>query len=92
VQHLYNALALNTTATHDVGNPTEQALLRWLMAQGVDYEQLRRDHPIADRLPFSTENKYMTTTVGTTLYIKGAPEVVMDRCRLSADERRAMDD
>ncbi len=89
---LYNALALNTTATHDVGNPTEQALLRWLMAQGVDYEQLRRDHPIADRLPFSTENKYMTTTVGTTLYIKGAPEVVMDRCRLSADERRAMDE
>ena len=89
---LYNALALNTTATHDVGNPTEQALLRWLTAQGVDYEQLRRDHPIADRLPFSTENKYMTTTVGTTLYIKGAPEVVMDRCRLSADERRAMDE
>ena len=89
---LYMALALNTTATHDVGNPTEQALLRWLTAQGVDYEQLRRDHPIADRLPFSTENKYMTTTVGTTLYIKGAPEVVMDRCRLSADERRAMDE
>ena len=89
---LYMALALNTTATHDVGNPTEQALLRWLMKQGVDYEQLRRDHPIADRLPFSTENKYMTTTVGTTLYIKGAPEVVMDRCRLSADERRAMDE
>ena len=89
---LYNALALNTTATHDVGNPTEQALLRWLTAQGVDYEQLRRDHPIADRLPFSTENKYMTTTVGTTLYIKGAPEVVMDRCRLSADERRVLDE
>ena len=89
---LYMALALNTTATHDVGNPTEQALLRWLMEQGVDYKQLRRDHPIADRLPFSTENKYMTTTVGTTLYIKGAPEVVMDRCRLSADERRALDE
>ena len=89
---LYMALALNTTATHDVGNPTEQALLRWLMEQGVDYKQLRRDHPIADRLPFSTENKYMTTTVGTTLYIKGAPEVVMDRCRLSADERRVLDE
>ena len=89
---LYNALALNTTATHDVGNPTEQALLRWLTAQGVDYEQLRRDHPIADRLPFSTENKYMTTTVGTTLYIKGAPEVVMDHCQLSIDERRVLDE
>ena len=89
---LYMALALNTTATHDVGNPTEQALLRWLTAQGVDYEQLRRDHPIADRLPFSTENKYMTTTIGTTLYIKGAPEVVMDHCQLSIDERRVLDE
>ena len=74
---LYKAIALNTTATHDVGNPTEQALLRWLQEQGVDYEQLRRDNPITSREPFSTERKYMTTTVGDTLYIKGAPEVVM---------------
>ena len=73
---LYKAIALNTTATHDVGNPTEQALLRWLVAQGVDYQQLRRDNPITAREPFSTERKYMSTTVGDTLYIKGAPEVV----------------
>ena len=75
---LTKAIALNTTATHNVGNPTEQALLRWLMDQGIDYQQLREEHPITDRLPFSTERKYMTTTVEDTLYIKGAPEVVMD--------------
>lgn len=40
---LFKAIALNTTATHEVGNPTEQALLRWLVAQGVDYEQLREE-------------------------------------------------
>ena len=83
------ALALNTTATHDVGNPTEQALLRWLMSQGVDYRQLRDEHPITSRLPFSTERKYMTTTVGDTLYIKGAPEVVMAMCDMTDDERLA---
>ena len=54
---LYKAIALNTTATHDVGNPTEQALLRWLVAQGVDYQQLREAHPITAREPFSTERK-----------------------------------
>ena len=75
---LTKAIALNTTATHNVGNPTEQALLRWLMDQGIDYQQLREEHPITDRLPFSTERKYMTTTAEDTLYIKGAPEVVMD--------------
>ncbi|MBP3787723.1 MAG: calcium-translocating P-type ATPase, PMCA-type, partial [Prevotella sp.] len=75
---LYKAIALNTTATHDVGNPTEQALLRWLMEKGVDYQRIREEHSITARQPFSTERKYMTTTCGKTTYIKGAPEVVMD--------------
>ena len=89
--HLFNAIALNTTATHDVGNPTEQALLRWLQEQGVDYQAIRDAHPIGSREPFSTERKYMTTTVGNTLYIKGAPEVVMNRCELTADQRQTLE-
>ena len=82
------AIALNTTATHDVGNPTEQALLRWLVAQGVDYQQLRETHPITAREPFSTERKYMSTTVGDTIYIKGAPEIVMAMCEMTDEERQ----
>jgi Ca2+-transporting ATPase len=85
---LYRAIALNTTATHDVGNPTEQALLRWLVAQGVDYQQLRETHPITAREPFSTERKYMSTTVGDTIYIKGAPEIVMAMCEMTDEERQ----
>ena len=88
---LYKAIALNTTATHDVGNPTEQALLRWLMEQGVGYQQLRREHPFSHREPFSTERKYMTTTVGDTLYIKGAPEVVLAMCDIPDEERRCVE-
>ena len=88
---LYKAIALNTTATHDVGNPTEQALLRWLQEQGVDYQQLREENAITAREPFSTERKYMSTTVGDTIYIKGAPEVVMGRCTLSDDERHELE-
>jgi len=75
---LAKAIALNSTATHDVGNPTEQALLRWLQEQGIDYQQLRNEHPLTSRLPFSTERKYMSTTVDNTIYIKGAPEVVLE--------------
>ena len=82
---LYKAIALNTTAT-------EQALLRWMMEQGADYQQLREEHTITAREPFSTERKYMSTTVGDTLYIKGAPEVIMARCTLSDDERRELED
>ena len=85
---LYRAIALNTTATHEVGNPTEQALLRWLTEQGVDYQQLREAYPITAREPFSTERKYMSTTVGDTIYIKGAPEIVMEMCEMTDEERR----
>ena len=88
---LYKAIALNTTATHDVGNPTEQALLRWLTEQGVDYQQLREENTITAREPFSTERKYMSTTVGDTLYIKGAPEVIMARCTLTDDVRHELE-
>ena len=88
---LYKAIALNTTATHNVGNPTEQALLRWMMEQGADYQQLREGHTITAREPFSTERKYMSTTVGDTLYIKGAPEVIMARCTLLDDECRELE-
>ena len=88
---LYKAIAINTTATHDIGNPTEQALLRWLVAQDVDYQQLRRENPFSSREPFSTERKYMTTTVGSTLYIKGAPEVVFTLCNLSEEQRKPLE-
>ena len=84
---LYRAIALNTTATHDVGNPTEQSLLRWLMEKGVDYQHIRDEYPITSRTPFSTERKYMSTTVGNTIYIKGAPEIVMAQCDLSEEVR-----
>ena len=88
---LYKAIALNTTATHDVGNPTEQALLRWLTEKGVDYQQLREENTITAREPFSTERKYMSTTVGDTLYIKGAPEVIMARCTLDDTIRHELE-
>ena len=84
---LYRAIALNTTATHDVGNPTEQSFLRWLMEKGVDYQHIRDEYPITSRTPFSTERKYMSTTVGNTIYIKGAPEIVMAQCDLSEEVR-----
>ena len=85
---LYKAIALNTTATHNVGNPTEQALLQWLQDQGVDYQQLRAAATITSREPFSTERKYMSTTVDGVTYLKGAPEIILDRCRLTDAERQ----
>jgi len=85
---LYKAIALNTTATEEVGNPTEQALLRWITEKGIDYQQMREDIPFTEREPFSTERKYMSTTVSGTKYIKGAPEIVISMCEMTEEEQQ----
>lgn len=90
------ALALNTTANigddgKGIGNPTESALLLWLNAKGKDYQALRDGAAIVERLPFSTERKYMATVAEVNgeewLFVKGAPEIVMQFCNIS-DEKR----
>lgn len=76
-----------------VGNPTEVALLLWLYRQGKDYLQLREQATVISQLTFSTERKYMATLVQSPrhprrmLYVKGAPEIVMGYCRMSAQEK-----
>ena len=77
-------IAINSTASLDgdtvLGNPTEGALLLWLREQGADYVALRAAAHITEEIPFTTERKYMATRVDDTLYIKGAPEIVMAMC------------
>ena len=68
-----------------IGNPTEVALLKWLRDEGEDYVHYRRGVTVMSQQPFSTETKYMETTVqmvdGRVLrLIKGAPEIVLSMC------------
>lgn len=70
-----------------VGNPTEVALLLWLNGQHYDYLELREKAPVVRQLTFSTERKFMATLVHSAvigkkvLYVKGAPEIVLGKCR-----------
>ena len=96
---LYENIALNSTANLDgekvIGNPTEGALLLWMRDAGVDYAEKRTAVEVLDVIPFSTECKYMSTTVRslamngeTVTHLKGAPEVVMSMCNMT-DKQRA---
>lgn len=97
-------IAMNTTANLDlsdknsakvIGNPTEGALLLWLKSKGVDYLSIRENVEIIDRLPFSTENKYMATVVksvskgGTYVFVKGAPEILLGMSDISEADKEA---
>lgn len=101
---LAEMIAMNTTANLDlsdknsakvIGNPTEGALLLWLKSNGVDYLAIRENAEIIDRLPFSTENKYMATVVksvskgGTYVFVKGAPEILLGMSAISEADKKA---
>ncbi|RGN34298.1 calcium-translocating P-type ATPase, PMCA-type [Bacteroides oleiciplenus] len=70
-----------------VGNPTEVALLLWLNSRNRDYLELRENASVIDQLTFSTERKFMATLVKSpligkkVLYVKGAPEIVLGKCK-----------
>lgn len=80
-----------------VGNPTEVALLLWLNSQGRNYLELREHARILDQLTFSTERKFMATLVESpiigkkVLYIKGAPEIVLGKCKEVVLDGRRVD-
>lgn len=87
-RRLIEAFAVNSTAhlsreagqpVRPVGNPTEGALLLWLEDQGVDYQEARDGFPVVIQWIFSTERKFMAT-LGPVLHVKGAPEIILDRC------------
>lgn len=93
------SIAVNSTAelngTQVIGNPTEGALLLWLQQQGLSYQQLRDDCTMLSQEPFSTETKMMSTTaetpLGTMQFVKGAPEKILDLCRISAAEHQTIE-
>lgn len=103
---LAEMIAVNSTANLDytnknalkvIGNPTEGALLLWLNKKGVDYLDIRENVPVIDRLPFSTENKYMVTIVNSPVlgkrvaYVKGAPEILLDMSNIDDSKRAEFD-
>ena len=101
-EFLAEMIALNTTADLDfsdannikvVGNPTEGALLLWLNNKGGDYLSIRENTDVINRLPFSTENKYMATIAKSAskgksyVFVKGAPEILLGMSDISDVEK-----
>lgn len=71
-----------------IGSPTEGALLTLARKTGV--EKLRRMHPLIAEIPFNSKRKMMTTINeenGKVAYTKGAPELVLDLCKLKKSEK-----
>ena len=83
-------LASDATLSHDatgwalLGDPTEGALVVAAAKLGLDKAMLDEAQPRLGEVPFTSESRRMATMHrtpgGRTVFVKGAPEVVIDAC------------
>lgn len=79
-----------------IGNPTECALLVAYNKTNPDmtYLQMRDSNITEHNYPFSSELKKMTTIVredkSLVAYAKGAPEIIIEMCKLDAEQKQKM--
>ncbi len=80
------------------GDPTEGALVVLARKAGMDPEQEQQRLPRVDVIPFESDHKYMATLHHdhdgqTLIYLKGAPERILDLCThaLTRDGAREID-
>lgn len=82
---------LCSDAKADHGDPTERALLNFLKKYQDQNESLETYKRTAE-VPFSSEYKYMAVAVESDgkskEIIKGAPEIVLEFCNLSDEDKR----
>ncbi len=87
------ALALANDADHGIGDPMDLALLHYLRQQGIDVEALRQNHPRLSERAFESSHKFQRVTVkseeGLLSYLKGAPEVLLERSNLPPHEHQS---
>ncbi|MDP1587625.1 MAG: cation-transporting P-type ATPase, partial [Prosthecobacter sp.] len=85
-------LANDAEFTTRAGDPLEIALLDYAASQGTDAAHLTNSRPRLSNRPFDSSYKFMRVTVEESgqriSYLKGAPEVLIERSSLSADEKR----
>lgn len=67
-----------------IGDPTETAIVACALKNGIQKENLEKEHPRIGEIPFDSDRKLMTTVnqFGDTYYVivKGAPDILMQKC------------
>ena len=78
------------------GDPTETAFVSKAFEEKLDKNQLEETMPRVAEIPFDSERKLMSTVhkmeQGYRVMVKGAPDVLLNRCTLPADQAQMVAD
>ncbi|MDI9623690.1 MAG: calcium-transporting P-type ATPase, PMR1-type [Methanothermobacter sp.] len=86
------ALCNNASFSNDkvIGDPTDAALLLFAKDNGYIRDELEEEYPRIKEIPLDSERKRMSTihssTSGYYLFIKGAPEIILERTSYIEEE------
>ena len=84
-------LANDADPATGAGDPLDLGLLRHAAAHGIDVAAVRQRQPPISQRPFDSAWKFTRVTVNDegrpVSYVKGAPEVVLDRCDMRGEHR-----
>ncbi|HMQ03070.1 MAG TPA: cation-translocating P-type ATPase [Pyrinomonadaceae bacterium] len=87
------AIVLANDADHhgEIGDPLEIALLEHGASSDLDPDEVRKTFPRQSTIPFDSSYKFMRVAVSengrAVSYLKGAPEVLLERSTLSEVDR-----
>lgn len=80
--HLLNEpLAIKTAVlANNTETPIEIAIWGWVRSFDIDADNLQENFKRDEEIPFSPENKFMAVRSGEEIFIKGAPEIILEKC------------
>ncbi|MFQ6003762.1 MAG: cation-translocating P-type ATPase, partial [Candidatus Zixiibacteriota bacterium] len=71
---------------NDMRDPLEVAMWEWaekeLKTQKANVKTIQEKYPRLDEIPFSPKHKYIATLHPGLLFISGAPEVILGKCKI----------
>ena len=89
---LANNASINNNSV--IGDTTEVALLVASTRAKLDIDEIKISEPRIYEVPFSSERKMMSVVVNVNetedhyLYAKGAPEIILEKCKLTSPQKK----